>query len=145
MIIYTIGFTKTTAQHFFSRMQQAGVNSVVDVRLKADSQLAGFAKRQDLGFFVKELLGVPYRQELLLAPLGEHLAAYRKGDLPWDCYESLYLEELARRQVESRIHPEDLDGACLLCSEATPHRCHRRSAAEYLASRWGGDVDIVHL
>jgi len=32
----------------------------------------------------------------------------------------------------------------LLCSEATPHHCHRRLAAEYLAEHWA-DVTIEHL
>jgi uncharacterized protein (DUF488 family) len=39
---------------------------------------------------------------------------------------------------------ELLDGACLLCSEETPHHCHRRLVAEYLKQHWR-DVEIEHI
>jgi uncharacterized protein (DUF488 family) len=37
-----------------------------------------------------------------------------------------------------------MDGACLLCSEALPHHCHRRLVAEYLRAKWRG-VEVVDL
>ena len=48
MEIYTIGFTQTTAEHFFGRLKAAGVQRLLDVRLNNSSQLAGFAKAKDL-------------------------------------------------------------------------------------------------
>ena len=33
MKVYTIGFTKTTAESFFTRLQKAAVKKVLDVRL----------------------------------------------------------------------------------------------------------------
>ena len=40
--IFTIGFTKKTAEEFFSKLQAAGVKRIIDVRLNNVSQLAGF-------------------------------------------------------------------------------------------------------
>lgn len=145
MIIYTIGFTKTSAEDFFCRLKSAKVSSVVDVRLKSDSQLAGFAKRKDLQFFVKSLLGSSYRQELSLAPTKDMLDSYKKGGMSWSDYEAAYLNLIDDRKVAQRIRPESLDGSCLLCSEDLPHQCHRRLAAEYLASHWNVPVEIRHL
>ena len=145
MILYTIGFTKTSAENFFGRIRKAGVSAVLDVRLKTDSQLSGFAKKQDLVFFLKELLDVGYRQELMLAPTKSLLDSYKKKDISWSTYESAYIELISARKVESMIKPEDVDRSCFLCSEDTPHKCHRRLAAEYLSSCWGEIIQIKHL
>jgi len=50
--VTTIGFTKTSASGFFERIKGAGVKKVVDVRLHNTSQLAGFAKAEDLAYFL---------------------------------------------------------------------------------------------
>jgi uncharacterized protein (DUF488 family) len=143
--LYTIGFTKISAEEFFRRLQINQVRSIVDVRLKADSQLSAFAKKKDLTFFLERILGVQYRHELLLAPSLEMLDAYKKGKKNWASYEADYLQLLSDRKVEQRIRPEDIDGSCFLCSEDLPHKCHRRLAAEYLVDRWGCDMAIRHL
>lgn len=49
--IYTIGFTQTSAEQFFDRLIKAGVKKIVDARLNNRSQLAGFAKQEDLKYF----------------------------------------------------------------------------------------------
>jgi uncharacterized protein (DUF488 family) len=141
----TIGFTRSSAEHFFGRLQAAGVHSVVDVRLRNGSQLAGFAKAGDLAWFLRQIGGIGYRAEPLLAPTDEMLAAYRGKRIGWPEYEARFRDLLASRRAEAAIAPESLDGACLLCSEAKPHHCHRRVAAEYLAERWGRRIEIEHL
>jgi uncharacterized protein (DUF488 family) len=144
MTIYTIGFTKTSAEWFFSRLQGAAVNRVIDVRLNNVSQLAGFAKKDDLRYFLRVICGIDYEHRVELAPTPELLNAYKKARGSWSTYEAGFLELMSRRQVEKAITPEGLDGACLLCSEPGPDRCHRRLVAEYLQTKWG-DVQIVHL
>ena len=144
MKLYTIGFTKKTAAQFFGLLRKSGAATLLDTRLNNVSQLAGFTKRDDLEFFARELCGMTYRHELRLAPSDEFLTAYKKGKWPWSRYEDAYLDLIRGRRVEQVLQPVDLDNAVLLCSEATPERCHRRLAAEYLAASWG-DVEIVHL
>lgn len=144
MKIYTIGFTRKTAQDFFGALRAAGVARVLDVRLNNTSQLAGFAKRDDLQFFLRELGGIDYRQLPELAPTAELLSAYRGKRLHWDSYAQAFTALLAQRQIENTLPKPLFDGGCLLCSEAEPHHCHRRLVAEYLAVRWDG-VEIMHL
>ncbi len=144
MTIFTIGFTKKSAERFFTLIQNAGVKRLIDVRLKNVSQLAGFAKRDDLRYFTKTICGIEYAHLPELAPTAGILDPYKKakkGD--WEVYERQFLELMRSRRIEDTPR-ELLDGACLLCSEEKPHHCHRRLVAEYLKEHWGG-VEIVHL
>jgi uncharacterized protein (DUF488 family) len=144
MRIFTIGFTKTSAEGFFSRVQRAAVKRLVDVRLHNVSQLAGFAKRDDLKYFLKAICGIEYMHRPELAPTDGMLDQYKKEGGPWETYETRFLDLIASRHIETTISPETLDGACLLCSEDKPHHCHRRLVVEYLKQKWG-NVEIVHL
>jgi uncharacterized protein (DUF488 family) len=143
MKLFTIGFTKTSAEHFFERLGNSGAKSIVDVRLNNVSQLAGFAKRDDLKYFARKLCGMDYRHFPELAPTKEMLDSYRETAGSWSVYERQFLGLMAERAVEN-IDPAILDGGCLLCSEDKPHRCHRRLVAEYLKSTWPS-VEILHL
>jgi uncharacterized protein (DUF488 family) len=143
--VSTIGFTKSTAEGFFERLFDAAVKTVVDVRLHNTSQLAGFAKADDLAYFLKKIGGIEYVHQPLLAPTDPMLRAYKKEKGDWRCYEERFRALMAERQVEGRFRPEMFDGACLLCSEATPHRCHRRLVCEYLNEKWDGALAVRHL
>ncbi len=144
MRLTTIGFTKKSARQFFEALRAAGVRRVADVRLSNVSQLAGFAKRKDLEYFLDAICGIGYVHLPELAPTREMLDAFKKHGGDWRTYERDFLDLMARRRVEETIAPELLDGACLLCSEDKPDHCHRRLVAEYLGRRWGG-VDVRHL
>lgn len=142
--LFTIGFTQKSARRFFETLKGAGVSRLIDVRLNNVSQLAGFAKRDDLAFFLGEICGCGYTHAPELAPTKAMLDGYKTKSLDWAGYERGYVALLAERGVERRFSVESLDGACLLCSEATPERCHRRLAAEHLA-RFSGGLSIKHL
>jgi uncharacterized protein (DUF488 family) len=143
--IYTIGFTQTTAERFFNRLAEAHVERLLDVRLSNSSQLAGFAKAQDLPYFLRKLVGASYEHESLLAPTPELLDTYKKKKGSWSDYEAGFLDLMARRRIESALQPSSFERpTALLCSEATAEHCHRRLVCEYLASRWP-NVRAVHL
>lgn len=144
MKVYTIGFTKKPASTFFGLLRKSGAERLVDVRLSNVSQLAGFAKRDDLSYFLREICGMGFHHELQLAPTKDMLDDYKKHGARWDDYERWFLDLIAERQIEDRVSPTLLDNSVLLCSEATAHHCHRRLVAEYLAERWD-DVTIEHL
>ncbi len=145
MEIYTIGFTQTTAEHFFGRLKEAGVQRLLDVRLNNSSQLAGVAKARDLPFFLHELVGASYEHEPLLAPTQELLDEYKKRKGDWGSYERRFLDLMTERQIERALSPTEFElPTALLCSEATAENCHRRLVCEYLADRWS-DVRPVHL
>jgi uncharacterized protein (DUF488 family) len=141
----TIGFTKTNAEGFFERLQKAGVRTVIDVRLHNTSQLAAFAKAEDLAYFLKKIGNIKYVHQPLFAPTDSMLKSFKKEKGDWDTYEERFLALMTERQIEKRIAPDMLDGACLLCSEATPHHCHRRLVCEYLNERWNGALNVTHI
>ena len=145
MKLFTIGFTKKSAESFFTTLQRAGVTRLVDIRLNNVSQLAGFAKRDDLRYFAKAICNIEYVHVPELAPTQEMLDRFKKGrDADWASYERQFLDLMRSRRVEAALSPESLDGACLLCSEDRPLHCHRRLVAEYLQQQWG-DVEIEHI
>jgi uncharacterized protein (DUF488 family) len=145
MTILTIGFTQKSAERFFTLLKNAKVETLVDVRLNNVSQLAGFAKRDDLRFFVREICGAKYIHETVLAPEPAMLKAYQTDAMSWDDYEKRFLDLMAKRRIEARFSATDLEKACLLCSEHTPHQCHRRLVAEYLSGQWARPVEVIHL
>src|SRR6516162_2938965 len=142
--VFTIGFTTKTAGGFFEKLRVAVIKRVVDVRLNNVSQLAGLAKRNDLQYFLKQILGVDYVEAQLLAPTQELLDAFKKNKGPWEDYERDFVRLMEERQIEEKIEPALLDGGCLLCSEDKPHHCHRRLVVEYLQRRWG-NLSIKHI
>lgn len=144
MRLLTIGFTKKSAKEFFGLLQNSGVKRVLDVRLNNVSQLAGFAKKRDLEYFLLELGGIQYSHLPILAPTKEMLDAYKKHGESWSDYERQFLNLMEDREIEKRLTPELLADGCLLCSEDKPHHCHRRLVAEYLQQRWPS-VEVSHL
>lgn len=145
MKLYTIGFTQKTAQQFFNLLKINGVECLIDIRLNPGGQLAGFSKKEDLRYFLKELIDCDYRHLDRLAPTDEILKAFRK-DKDWAKYEVSFQALMDQRGI-----PETLDRTlfedktcCLLCSEPTAEKCHRRLVAERLARTWE-DVTIIHL
>jgi uncharacterized protein (DUF488 family) len=144
MNLFTIGFTKKSAQKFFEFLKSSGVQRIVDVRLNNVSQLAGFAKRDDLKYFLKELGNIEYTHLPDLAPTKPMLDGYRKEHKNWDRYENEFLDLMEHRQIENKIPKEVIAEGCLLCSEDKPHHCHRRLVAQYLQDHWG-EIEVKHL
>ncbi|MCX7630434.1 MAG: DUF488 domain-containing protein [Geminicoccaceae bacterium] len=144
MKLFTIGFTKKSAETFFTALERAGVRRVIDVRLDNSSQLAGFTKKDDLAFFLKKIAGIDYVHLPNLAPTREMLDGYKKRGGSWEDYERKFLALMRERAIQEKLDRALFDHACLLCSEHEPHRCHRRLVAEYLREHWG-DIETRHL
>lgn len=143
--VATIGFTKSKAEHFFERILNKKVNKIIDVRLNNTSQLSGFAKADDLAFFLKRIGNIKYEHYPVLAPSGDILKSYKKEKGDWKTYEEQFLQLMEKRRIETILRPEMLEGACLLCSESTPHHCHRRLVVDYLNGKWGNVLNVTHL
>jgi uncharacterized protein (DUF488 family) len=143
--LYTIGFTKSSAEHFFGRLRQAGIRRLVDIRLNNTGTLAGFTKRDDLAFFLRAMLDAEYAHEPLLAPTPELLKAIQGKQIAWDAYAAQYDAIIRERDVARVLDRATFEGpTVLLCSESTAEHCHRRLAAEHLSAAWGG-LEIAHL
>jgi len=143
--VFTIGFTRSSAEHFFNRLVDAGVHKVIDVRVHNTSQLAGFAKSGDLAWFLRKLGDIGYEHAPALAPTGEMLKSYRAVKASWNTYTRQFRRLMAEREIERTFQPEAFAGVCLLCSEATPHQCHRRLVCEYLNEKWNNALTVRHL
>jgi uncharacterized protein (DUF488 family) len=143
--LYTIGFTEKTAEEFFGLLYGAGVDVLVDTRLKPDTQLSGFAKRRDLPYLLRNLIDCDYTYMGQMSPTAALLDGYRK-DHSWESYEVGFNQLLRERDL---IRQFDRDWwtshkACLLCAEHKPDECHRRLVAEYIAQHWP-ETEIRHL
>lgn len=145
MNTFTIGFTQKSAKKFFGLLRENRIARIVDVRLFNVSQLSGFAKRDDLRYFLRELCDADYVPVKDLAPTKDILDAYKKKVISWDEYADRFLNLIAQRNIERTIDKALLDQGCLLCSEHEPHHCHRRLVVEYLNIQWGGSIQVVHL
>ena len=145
MEVYSIGFTKKTAEQFFGLLKNAGIRRLLDVRLNNVSQLAGFSKRDDLQYFLREICDAEYIHEPMLAPTKEMLDDYKKRKGPWEEYERAFLALVAERRIEEMLDRSIFAiPTVLLCSEPTPEHCHRRLVLEYLQRKWS-DLTIRHL
>ncbi len=144
MIICTIGFAKKNLRTFIKRLQLAGVTKVIDIRLHNTSQLAGYAKKDDLEYILS-LVGIGYEHHPELAPTEEILDGYKKKKLPWQDYEKKFKEVLIQRNpIQSINFMNEKGPICLLCAEDKPIQCHRRLVAEYYSANIEG-LQIKHL
>jgi uncharacterized protein (DUF488 family) len=143
--LYTIGFTQLALAEFVGLLRGAEVDALIDIRLRNTSQLAGWAKRDDLAFLLREGFGIAYEHNPLFAPSDELLDRYH-ADHDWDAYVPIFRGLLETRPTVAlgRELFERYRAPCLLCSEPTPDRCHRRLLAEYLDEQLGGIV-VTHL
>ena len=142
--LYTIGFTKKSAEVFFGKTQDADVQKVIDIRLNNVSQLAGFTKKDDLAYFLKTICDCDYRHEPLLAPTKPILDAYKNKAMTWPEYQKQFNALLRERRAHELVSPSELNMACLLCSEDIPDHCHRLLVAEYFRDHFTG-LEITHL
>ena len=142
--IYTIGFTKKTAKEFFMKLKTAGVRRILDLRLNNTSQLAGFAKKDDLEYFLSQINNIKYAHFVELSPTKEILDSFKKKKIDWAEYERQFNKLMETRKIELLMYNKLKDGDCFLCSEDKPKYCHRRLVAEYLKNIFG-NIKITHL
>lgn len=143
--LYTIGFTQTKASDFFNEIKNKNIKKLIDVRLNNVSQLAGFAKKNDLKYFLKEICDVEYIHAPDLAPTKEILDPYKKEKGVWKVYEDKFLNLMEKRSIENIYNMAFFENGCLLCSEKKPHHCHRRLVVEYLNTKWNEKLEVVHI
>ena len=144
--IFTIGFTRKTAEEFFTTLENNGVRKVIDVRLNNTSQILGFSKYPDIEYFLRKILDVEYFHDRKFAPSEKILTRYKKNIIGWDDYEKEFAELMKYRDIETYIADKysAQENYCLLCSEVSPENCHRRLVAEKIREVLE-DIKIIHL
>lgn len=147
MKIFTIGFTKKDAKTFFELLQKNKIDLLLDIRLNNVSQLAGFAKGNDLGYFINEILNAKYIHDTRFAPTKELLDSYRDKNINWLEYEKEFNKIIEDRRIVDFFQDnyyKNYERVCLLCSESEADKCHRRLIAEYLKENLS-DIEIIHI
>lgn len=145
MEIFTIGFTKKTAEEFFGALKKADIKRLVDIRLHNTSPMSLFTRHADFPFFLKKLCGAEYIHKTILAPSEELFQAYQEEKITWSQYERKFLALMQEREIEKTIDPALFSvPTILLCREPTADKCHRRLVLEYLSKHWG-KIKVTHL
>jgi len=154
MRICTIGFTGKSARQFFGLLKKAGVQKLLDIRRRNQSQLAGFTKGRDLAYFLEECFGIGYEHIPLFAPSEELLDGFHSrlgkrkcDDATWAWYvEQFNRETISGKPIVERFleTSKGFEVVCLLCTEETADCCHRRLIAEHVAKGIAGTV-VEHL
>jgi len=143
--LFTIGFAKKNGEEFFGILKENKVKKLIDIRESNTNIYAGFTMKQNLPFFLRNILDIEYIEMKILAPTKEIRKIYHEDKLNnWHYYEDAYINLLNERDIKSAINKSILDRAVLLCSEPTPEKCHRRLAAEYLQINYN-DIEVLHL
>lgn len=145
--IYTIGFTKKSAEIFFEILELYQISEIIDVRLYNNTQLSGFSKGNDLRFFLKRISSIEYRHDLKFTPTKELLKNYQEKLITWEEYVEEFKKIMQERRIPQHILTNYSDSPevryCLLCTEVSAENCHRRLIAEKFAEVFG--MEIVHL
>jgi uncharacterized protein (DUF488 family) len=142
--IFTIGFTGKTAEEFFSLLEVNDIKNVIDVRLNNNSQPTGYAKKDDLEFFLKRIVSCKYLHRPDFAPTEALLQSYKSNIIDWETYSNEYLELLNFRGALSNLKKDEITSRVLLCNEQDPDNCHRRLLAEFIKKKWD-EIEVVHL
>ena len=147
MYLYTIGFTQKSAQQFFESIKACRIQMLVDVRLYSRTQLSGFSNGRDMPYFLERLCACKYEHRINYAPTKILLGDYREKLITWQEYEIQYKFIIEERQAVHDFLTRYYglyESVCLLCSEPTPERCHRRLFAEMIHEQ-KPEVEIVHI
>lgn len=146
MQVYTMGFTKKTAEQFFELIKKYKIKILIDIRLNNQSQLAGFTKGRDLPYLLKQICNCDYSHVDIFAPSKDLLGYYKEGKITWEDYNVRYNKLFEERHMDTYFlnHFGKRKKVLLLCSEPTAEQCHRRLLAENLQKKLA-NIEIVHI
>lgn len=137
MQLFTMGYGGRKPADFVAALQEAGVRTVVDVRLRPDrASMGAFTRAKTAEKGIERLLadaGIGY---ISLVELGNVFREYEDWRPRYAALISAAGELLTQR-LKYVPHP-----FCLMCSERSVEECHRKPIAEFL-SRQG--YQVIHL
>jgi len=132
----TIGYEGATIREVLDTLEDAKIDTLVDVRAVAMSRRPGFAKSA-LSAHLGER-GIEYLHFRALGTPAEGRAAARSGRT--EVMHRIFREHLATDAAQaelSRLVDLVREGkhVCILCFEADPAKCHRRIVADALREK----------
>ncbi len=144
-VIFTIGYEGVSLPAVLRALQEASVDTLVDVRDFPGSRRPGFSKTP-LSQALAEA-GMAYWHLKALGTPKAGRTANKAGRM--EEFRQIYAERLATDAAQAAL--DDLarrvatERCCLLCFEAQPDRCHRTQVLEALTPRLGTPPEITHL
>ena len=141
--LHTVGYEGATLDSVLAALERAGVRTLVDVRDAPVSRKPGFSKKALAAAL--ERRGISYVHLRWLGNPKPGRDAGRAGDIP--AYHRIYFARLATPEAQDALAEAGRiaadGGACLLCYERDPSRCHRSLVAAELEK--ARPLEIVHL
>jgi uncharacterized protein (DUF488 family) len=144
MTLFTIGFTQKSAKQLFDLLKKNHIKRIIDIRLHNNNQLAGYTKKDDFEYFLKEIANINYKYIKEMAPTEELMKAIREKQISIEEFKKQFLKILKERKIEKALSKEEIDMSCLLCSEAKAEDCHRSVVSEYLRSKYK-EIEIINI
>jgi uncharacterized protein (DUF488 family) len=141
--IFTIGYEKTTIDDFVSRLTDAEIDVLVDVRELPLSRKKGFSKN-GLTAAVREA-GIDYLHVKALGDPKPGREAARAGD--HDLFVEIFTRHMDGEDAQSAL--ADLAATvkgkrvCLTCFERHHEGCHRKIVAERLSALVGARIEHI--
>lgn len=143
--LYTIGFSKKSAEKFFSILEENRIILLLDIRLNNTSQLSGFSKFPDIKFFLKKISNIEYIHDVNFAPKEITLKKYKKQLINWEEYKKEFISTMKERNIEKYIKKyKNYENICLLCSEEEASKCHRSLVAS-IFQKYFINLEIINL
>jgi len=138
--LWTIGYEQLWPDALVAELSAAGVQRVLDVRLRPQSRRPGMSKTK-LGLKLAEH-GIAYEHRRELGTPMEIRGLFRAGHL--EEARAAYRAHVAGEEKLDALAAELGGGprTVLLCLEANPAGCHRRVVAELLVERRPGLVVV---
>lgn len=138
-LILTIGYEGLSIEQVLSKLCEARVETLLDVRFRAQSRKSGFSKTALRN--ACQSRGISYRHDRELGTPPELMKRVRAGGYDQDIH-SEYRSYLAGRTASLQLASEVVSSkrTCLLCFEADPTNCHRSIVAEELALLTGATI-----
>ena len=141
----TIGYEGATIREVLDALEDANIDTLVDVRAVAMSRRPGFAKSA-LTAHLRER-GIEYLHFRALGTPAEGRAAARRGQS--DVMQRIFREHLKTEPAQAELAQlVDLvrgpKRVCILCFEADPAKCHRRLVAEALRKKTPATIKDLH-
>ena len=141
--ILTIGYEKVGFAAFLTALQDAEVETLIDVRELPNSRRAGFSKNMLKANLSAAGIGYVHLKALGTPKAGRQ--ASQRGDMAtfWPIVDAALERPEARLALEQAAALARASRACLMCLEHDWRVCHRAHVCELLEDAY--DIRAVHL
>lgn len=141
--LMTLGYEGRTASEVVDVLAEAGVNTLIDVRLTPLSRKPGLSKHRLQAAL--RIAGVDYLHLRSLGNPRDNREGFRLGQTESRArFRALLRTPQARADIDQLCTRVQVERIALLCFEREAHRCHRELVSEELCLR-DAKIGVRHL